>query len=103
MSNKTEKIRGKGIRRHLLVYNNIYGGTSDLRRLPQLLGNVQDDWDSIWLIAGVPGFGWLALVANSVGLNVSMFDDEGCRNVMPTFWSYWIDRSGLRIFGQSSI
>ena len=101
--NKTEKIRGKGIRRHLLVYNNIYGGTTDLWRLPQLLGNAQNDWDSIWLIAGVPDFGWLALVANSVGLNVSMFDEEGCRNVMPTFWSYWIDRSGLRIFGQSSI
>lgn len=101
--NKTEKIRGKGIRRHLLVYNNIYGGTTDLRRLPQLLGNAQNDWDSIWLIAGVPDIGWVALVANSVDLNISMFDEKGCRNVMPTFWSYWIDRSGLRIFGQSSI
>ncbi|MBY0249543.1 MAG: hypothetical protein K2Q17_17975 [Nitrospiraceae bacterium] len=91
--NKTEKIRGKGMRRHLLVYNNISGGTTDFHRLPSLLGNAKDEWDSIWVIAGIPDSGYVALVANSIGLKSDL-------RIPPTFWGYSIDRSGVRIFGQ---
>ena len=102
ISNKTEKIRGKGIRRHLVVYNDISGGTTDLWRLPQLLGHVQKEWDSIWLIAGVPDIGWVALVSDSVGFKRTMLGKKKASSGMPNFWGYRIDRSGVKVFRQTN-
>jgi len=102
ISNKTEKIRGKGIRRHLVVYNSINGGTTDLWRLPQLLGDVEKEWDSIWLIAGVSDLGWVALVSDSKNFKHTMLGKKRAPSGMPTFWGYSVGRSGVRIFRQTN-
>ena len=96
--NKTNKVRGKGLRRHLLVYNNISGGTTNLWRLPQLLCGAEGIWDSIWIIAGIPYCGWISLVSNEAGLKVSERSEGFISGGLPTFWGYWIDRWGLKIF-----
>ncbi len=98
--NKTVKIRGKGMRRHLIVYDNIAGGTTDLWRLPSLLEDAAVEWDSIWLITGVPDIGWVALVSGIVRLKSSMPHEKASPILHPLFWSYRIDRAGLRIFEQ---
>lgn len=95
--NKTNKVRGKSLRRHLLVYNNISGGTNDLWRLPQLLLGSEKVWDSIWIITGVPDCGWIALVSNSAGLEIPMRERHLVAKGMTAFWGYWIDRSGFRL------
>lgn len=100
VKNKTVKIRGKGIRRHLIVYDNVAGGTTDLWRLPSLLEDAAVEWDSIWLITGIPDIGWVALVSGLVRLKASMPYEETSPILHPIFWSYRIDRAGLRVFEQ---
>ncbi|MDE3226631.1 MAG: hypothetical protein KGO52_02120 [Nitrospirota bacterium] len=95
---KTNKIQGKGLCRHLLVYNNVYGGTTDLRRLPRLLNGAERTWDSIWVIAGIPYFGWIALVSNSAGLKAPALEKQLVAKGTPAFWGYWIDPSGFKLF-----
>jgi hypothetical protein len=84
-----------------MVYDNIAGGTTDLLRLPSLLEDTALEWDSIWLITGVPDIGWVALVSGLVRLKSSMPPHEMVSPILhPVFRSYRIDRSGLRVFEQ---
>ncbi len=55
--------------RHLLVYQNIPGGTPDLRQLKALVGDANSVWASVWLISGVPDWGGVALLSNRHGFS----------------------------------
>ena len=68
---KTAKVEKKRLNRHLLVYQNIFGGVPDLRRLRKLISGVESIWASVWLISGVPEWGGVALLRNTHGFNWS--------------------------------
>ncbi|MDE3118166.1 MAG: hypothetical protein KGL03_04035, partial [Nitrospirota bacterium] len=55
-------------------------------------------WDSIWVIAGIPYFGWIALVSNSAGLKAPALEKQLVAKGTPAFWGYWIDPSGFKLF-----
>lgn len=62
---KTDLAKKTGIHhRHLLVYQNISGGATDLRQLKALVGDAESAWASMWLISGVPVWGGIALLSN---------------------------------------
>jgi hypothetical protein len=67
---KTERVKKageKGANHHLLVYQNIHGGPTDLEQLRQLVANTESVWTSIWIISGAPSWGWITLLFNSSG------------------------------------
>ena len=72
--NKTAKVEKKRLNRHLLVYQNIFGGAPDLRRLCELVSGVESIWASVWLISGVPDWGGVALLCNTHGFNWSTME-----------------------------
>ncbi len=67
---KTEKARKiKDFNRHLLVYQNISGGGTDLERLKKLIPGSESIWRSIWLIVGVPDLVAMVLLCNTHGFS----------------------------------
>lgn len=71
---KTAKVEKKRLNRHLLVYQNIFGGAPDLRRLCELVSGVESIWASVWIISGVPDWGGVALLCNTHGFNWSTME-----------------------------
>jgi hypothetical protein len=72
--NKTAKVEKKLLNRHLLVYQNIFGGAPDLRRLCELVSGVESIWASVWIISGVPHRGGVAILCNTHGFNWSTME-----------------------------
>lgn len=74
IQSKTEKVKklkelpGE-FNRHLLVYQNISGGGTDLERLKQLISGSESIWESIWLIIGIPDLVAMVLVCNAHGFS----------------------------------
>ena len=68
---KTAKVEKKRLNRHLLVYQNMFGGVPDLRQLRKLISGVESIWASVWLISGVPEWGGIAILCNTHGFNWS--------------------------------
>jgi hypothetical protein len=65
IGNKTKKVIGKYTNRHLVVYQNISGGATDLGQVRKLVPNIEASWRSVWIITGIPSCGGIVLICKA--------------------------------------